>query len=306
MNNAEIITAKGYNRNKANEVFEHLDIIDATKAEYQRRLTLFLDYVEAEELTINTFLNYKRLLGNRENLSVSSRNKYLTAARIFMRELHRRGVMPMDITLNVRNFRQDKHHKKDGLTEQEVELVRDWCYMHVDNFRDVAIICLLFYQGLRQAEVCRLNWEDISWRGNVAWILGKGRDDKEPIYLHPNTMIALRRMYVMGGLWKRPRGAMFRSKTCRSQQNRLTTRGLRHMVKKMFAEMYIEGKSTHSFRHYFATTLLKAYEGNVTEVMQYTRHRSVQMLQIYNNRIIEEADLPKFFHTFDSAKLVVD
>ncbi|HEY1644871.1 MAG TPA: site-specific integrase [Candidatus Saccharimonadales bacterium] len=306
MNNAEIITVKGYNRSKANEVFERLDIIDATKAEYQRRLTMFLDYVEAGGLTVNTLLNYKRLLGSREDLSVSSKNKYLTAARIFMRELHRQGVMPMDITPNVRNFRQGKYHKKDGLTDKEVELVQTWCYMHVGDVRDVVIVCLLFYQGLRQAEVCRLNWEDISWRSSVAWIRGKGRDDKEPIYLHPDVMIALKRMYIIEGMWKRPRGAIFRSKTCHSQQNRLTTRGLRHMVKEMFAEMYIEGKSAHSFRHYFVTQLLKAYGGDVTTVMQYTRHRSVQMLQVYNNRIIQQQDLPKFFQTFDSAKLVID
>jgi len=220
--------------------------------------------------------------------------------------------MPTDITLNVRNFRQDKHHKKDGLTEKEVGLVQTWCYIHMSDFRDVAIICLLFYQGLRQAEVVRLNWEDIHFRSKTAWIRGKGRDDKEPVFLHPDTMIALRRLYNFQccdferGVFKRPRGVIFRSKTFRSQSNRLTTRGLRHMVKEMFAEMYIEGKSTHSFRHYFVTQLLKVYGGDVTSVMQYTRHRSVQMLQVYNDRIIQESDLPKFFQTFDSAKLVID
>ncbi len=159
MNSTEIITVNGYNRSEANRVFEHLDIIDATKAEYQRRLTLFLDYVEAEGLNVNTFLNYKRLLGGREDLSVSSKNKLLTAARIFMRELHRQGIMPMDITPNIRNFRQGKHHKKDGLTDEEVVLIRDWCYVHMDNHRSIAIVSLLLYHGLRQAEICGINCE---------------------------------------------------------------------------------------------------------------------------------------------------
>jgi integrase len=313
MINSEIITVKGYNRAKANEVFEHLDIIDATKAEYQRRLTLFLDYVEVEELTVNTFLNYKRLLGSREDLSVSSKNKYLTAARIFMRELHRHGVMPMDITPNVRNFRQGKYHKKDGLTEQDVELVRDWCYMHSENFRDVAITSLLLYLGLRQVEITRLNWEDINLKKKVIMIRGKGRDDKEPVFLHDDVALALLRLcYAVQdkrgysyGNDERLRGAVFRSKTYTGQYKRLTTRGLRLVIQKMFVEVGIEGKSTHGFRHYYVTKLLKAYKGDVMTVMKYTRHRSPQMLEVYNDRIIQETDLPRYFKTFDNVKLVV-
>lgn len=314
MNNGEIITVTGYNRSKANEVFEHLDINDATKAEYQRRLTMFLDYVEAEGLTVNTFLNYKRLLGSREDLSVSSKNKYLTAARIFMRELHRQGVMPVDITPNVRNFRQGKYHKKDGLTEQDIELVRDWCYMHYDNFRDVAITSLLLYQGLRQIEITRLNWEDINLKKKVMMIKGKGRDDKEPVFLHDDVVLALIRLqyqvqekrgYGYGMKEDRLRGAVFRSKTYTGQYKRLTTRGVRLVFQKMFVEVGIEGKAVHGFRHYYVTKLLKAYKGDVMTVMKYTRHRSPQMLEVYNDQIIQAEDLPKFFKTFDNVKLVV-
>lgn len=312
MNNAEIITVTGYNRSKANEVFEHLDINDATKAEYQRRLMLFLDYVEAEGLTINTFLNYKRLLGSREGMSVSGKNKLLTVARIFLKELHRRGVMPMDITANVRNFKQGNHHKRDGLTDKEVELVRDWCYVHQENFRNVAIVSLLFYQGLRQVEITRLNWEDISFPNKVAWIRGKGRDDKEPAFLHADVVLALRRYQLSlqmrdaeYGELKRLRGPVFKSRTYKGTSYRLSTRGVRLLVEKMFAEIGIKGKSTHGFRHTFVTKLLKAYGGDIMTVMRYTRHRSPQMLEVYNDQIIQEEDLPKFHETFDDAKLVV-
>jgi integrase len=73
----------------------------------------------------------------------------------------------------------------------------------------------------------------------------------------------------------------------------------------MFAELDIQGKSTHSFRHYFVTKLLRAYGGDIMTVMKYTRHRSPQMLEVYNDRVIQEKDLPKFFSTFDDLKIVV-
>lgn len=310
----DLVLAKRYTRDNAYEVFDVLDVSEATRADYIARLTLFLSFVENNQFNVNTFLEYKRMLRNRDDLSVSSRNKHLVSARVFLKELHRRGILPTDITHNVRNFRQGKYHKKDGLTQQEVERVRDWCYVHNEDYRNVAIVSLLLYNGLRQIEIVRLNWEDINLKNKVLWIRGKGKDDKEPVFMHDDVVLALLRLqykiqekrpgYLYGNA-ERLRGAVFRSKTYTGQYKRLTTRGVRLLVETMFTEVGIKGKSTHSFRHYYVTKLLRAYGGDIMTVMKYTRHRSPQMLEVYNDRIIQEKDLPKFFSTFDDLKLVV-
>jgi integrase len=310
----DLVLARRYTRDNAYEVFDYLDISEATRMDYRARLTPFISFIEkSNQFNVNTFLEYKRELRKRDDLSVSSRNKQLTAARIFLKELHRRGILPTDTTVNVRNFRQGKYHKKDGLTQQEVESVRDWCYLHHADFRNVAIASLLLYHGLRQVEIVRLNWEDINLKNKVLWIRGKGKDDKEPVFIHDDVALALRRLlytvqdkrgYLYGNT-ERIRGAVFRSKTYSGQYKRLTTRGVRLVIEKMFIELGIKGKSTHSFRHYFVTKLLRAYGGDIMTVMKYTRHRSPQMLEVYNDRIIQERDLPKFFRTFDDLKLVV-
>jgi integrase len=57
-------------------------------------------------------------------------------------------------------------------------------------------------------------------------------------------------------------------------------------------------KSTHGFRHYFTTKLIKTYKGDLLEVAQYTRHRGLEMLQVYNDSVKREADLPRYYETF--------
>jgi integrase/recombinase XerC len=62
-------------------------------------------------------------------------------------------------------------------------------------------------------------------------------------------------------------------------------------------------KTTHGFRHYFTTRLIKTYKGDLLEVRQYTRHASLEMLQIYNDSIKQQADLPRFYSAFEGVQL---
>jgi len=56
-------------------------------------------------------------------------------------------------------------------------------------------------------------------------------------------------------------------------------------------------------RHYFTTRLIKTYKGDLLEVRQYTRHSSLEMLQIYNDSIKQQADLPRFYSAFEGVQL---
>jgi integrase len=92
-------------------------------------------------------------------------------------------------------------------------------------------------------------------------------------------------------------GALFVSQSNNSKKQRLTTRTIRNIVKETLNGLGIE-KTTHGFRHYFTTTLIKTYKGDLLEVAQYTRHKSLEMLQIYNDNIKRKADLPRYYEAF--------
>ena len=282
---------------KAGQVFDMLDVNEATRADYKYRIGLFLDFVKNRGFNRNSFLEFKRHLASRADFAVATKNKYLATAKIFLKELNRQGTLPADITQNIKTFSQSKKHKREGLNDDEIKLLSERMKQMPStayNTRLRAIFSLLALQGLRQAEITRLDIKDLDLAGRLAFIQGKGRDDKESINLHPETAKALKD-YLRTA--KVADGALFVSNSNNSRNHRLTTKALRAMVKDVLIELGID-KSTHGFRHYFTTTLIKTYKGDLLEVAQYTRHKSLEMLQVYNDNIKREADLPRFYKAF--------
>ncbi|MGI0061736.1 MAG: tyrosine-type recombinase/integrase, partial [Nitrosotalea sp.] len=178
------------------------------------------------------------------------------------------------------------------------------CYLHQlpqtpQNMRLKAILCLLILQGLRQIEIVRLNVTDLELVLGHARILGKGKDDTEAVDLHPETVLVLKDYLRVS---KIADGALFTSSSNNSRNLRLTTKSIRNIVNPILRELGIK-KSVHGFRHYFVTKLVKAYRGDLLEVCRYTRHRSIETLQIYNDNIKAKSDLPRYYNTFKSISL---
>ena len=289
-------------RDKASKVFDLLDVSEATRKDYKYRIGLFLDFTQERGLNRNSFLEFKRSLAERTDLAVATKNKYLATAKIFLKEANRQGFLPADITQNIKTFSQSKKHKRDGLNDEEIGKLTTAIKELPEtptNARLKAIVSLLVFQGLRQVEVIRLDVKDIDFISKTAFIQGKGQDDKEPINLHPEAIKAIQGYLTSN---KIADGALFISQSNNNKNQRLTTRSIRDIVKKTLNDLGIE-KTTHGFRHYFTTTLIKTYKGDLLEVAQYTRHKSLEMLQVYNDNINRKADLPRFYRAFGRVRL---
>lgn len=283
---------------KARAIFDLLDVSEATRQDYKYRIKLFLTFVKRNSISINCYLEFKRYLANRTDFSISTKNKYLAAARIFLRELNRQGVLPTDITQNIKVFSQNKKHKKDGLNDVDMSrliLKLKDLPLTMTNTRLKALVGLLALQGLRQIELVRLDVKDLDLVAQVAYIQGKGRDDKEPISLHPEAVKVLKEYLKLN---KVADGPLFTCQSNNHKNQRLTTRAIRKIVTALLKDLGIE-KSVHGFRHYFTTKLIKTYKGDLLEVSQYTRHKGLEMLQVYNDRIKKQADLPRFYSAFE-------
>lgn len=282
---------------KAERVFDLLDVSETTREDYKYRIGLFLNFVKDRGLNRNSFLEFKRYLAERTDYTIATKNKYLATAKIFLKELNRQGVLPADITQNIKTFSQDKKHKREGLNDEEITeltaMLRELPKTR-QNTRLKAIISLLALQGLRQIEITRLDVRDIDLVSKTAFIQGKGRDDKEPVSLHPETIKHLKDYLETN---KIKDGALFTSQSNNHRNKRLTTRALRQLVKETLNNLGID-KTTHGFRHFFTTTLIKTYKGDLLEVARYTRHKSLEMLQVYNDNIKKEADLPRYYRAF--------
>lgn len=293
--------------------FSSLDITETTRDEYRARLGNFLKFVAMNGISAQSYLQYKQHLAGRVDIGVAAKNKYLVSAKAYLKELHRNGVLPVDITANVKTFKQSKKHKRNGLTQEEVERLTDWLHNEIDptmpyNTRLRALVCLLLLQGLRQIEVSRLNWKDVDLRNGLLFVRGKGRDDKEPVYLHPQTSNALlaylgtNDIIRTGTNGKEIDGPLFVSISNSSRGQRLNPKGIRAIIVPVLRTLGIQ-KSVHGFRHYFTTALIRHYEGHLLQVARYTRHRNLEMLQVYNDAIQFEADLPNYYQVFSGLDL---
>lgn len=292
---------------EASRAFDLLPVNEATRADYKARIGLFTDFINQHGMNRNTLLEYRRYLDNRTDYSVSTKNKYFTSAKRYTGVLHTAGLIPVDITKDIsgkdlKGFKQNKKHKKDGLTADEVERLTDYLANLEPSpatARLRAMLSLFMLQGLRQIEVVRLDVTDLDLKSGKAFIHGKGRDDKEPIALHPYAVEALKDYLTVTN---KKSGALFTSTSNNSLDQRLTTRGIRKNIKLILDSLGIDN-SVHGFRHYFTTTMVRHYKGDLLTVAHYTRHKSLEMLQVYNDAINAEADLPRYYEAFEGVKV---
>ena len=78
-------------------IIDSLDVSVNTRYEYKQRIKPFLLFVQSNGLSLNVLLEYKRRLAERGDYSVSTRNKYLATARVFMKECYRLGLVDRDV-----------------------------------------------------------------------------------------------------------------------------------------------------------------------------------------------------------------
>lgn len=291
-------TTQEINISKAKDIFNNIDTSETTCKDYKARIKLFIDYTKNTTIDFNTFLEYKRYLENRKDYSISTKNKYLASARIFLKELNKQGFLLQDITQNVKSFKQNKKHKKTGLCELEIQNIVNSIASKektTHNAKITAILACLIYQGMRQCEIIRLDFEDIDFASKTAKVQGKGCDDKEVIHLHPETVQAINEHTKINNISS---GALFVCDSNRAKGKRITVRSIRRIISTLLNDLNID-KCVHGFRHFFTTNLIKNYKGDLLEVSKYTRHKSLEMLQVYNDNINIIEDLPRFYETFN-------
>ncbi|MCX6739430.1 MAG: tyrosine-type recombinase/integrase [Candidatus Parcubacteria bacterium] len=262
-------------------IFDGLDVCEATRKDYSARVGIFISFVDQNGFNPQSCTAFKRYLQTRTEWSVSTKNKYLATARVFLKELNRRGLLPFDVTYNIKQFRQSKKHKREGLSDDQVHLLGvklKFLPPTPRNLRLKAMYALLAFQGLRQIEITRLDVADIDLLRKVAFIHGKGTDDKEPVYLAPATCKALTQYLDVSKLTD---GTLFRSLGNRKTE-RMSTKTITREFAVQFQELGYK-KTVHGFRHFYVTELLKGM--NMQDVRKFSRHHSLEMLMVYDDEI---------------------
>lgn len=142
--------------------------------------------------------------------------------------------------------------------------------------RDLAVLTLIYRQGLRRGEVAGLDLEHIDLERSRLWVLGKGRSEREEVTLTPRTVSALKK-------WISQRqaipGPLFPSMDRAHRGGRLTGNSIWRIVKG-----YNLGRP-HGMRHTAISQVLIRSKGNILAAQQFARHRDPKVTLRYWDKI---------------------
>lgn len=129
-------------------------------------------------------------------------------------------------------------------TDVDVEKLKE----ATENIRDKAIICFLLSTGCRIGEVIKLNREDIDFNKMECKVVGKGNKERI-VYIDNITAMNLKK-YFSSRTDALP--ALFIGKG----SERMTSGGVRFMLKKLEKKAGVENVHPHRFRRTLATNLI--------------------------------------------------
>ena len=144
---------------------------------------------------------------------------------------------------------------------------------------------MLYATGLRVAECCGLDLDDVDRRGGAVRVMGKGGKER----VVPAGDAALEALDAWLSVRGEGRGALFTN----PRGSRLSTRGVHRIVKRRARAAGIDRRvSPHTLRHTFATHMLG--EGadlrliqellghsRLSTTQRYTHVNSAQLLEVY-------------------------
>jgi len=269
-------------------VLTNTDLKLSTAGTYRRSFPVFAAWFSSqhERHDAGTLIRYKGWLEARQELSAATKSLYLNAARVFYRRLFELGALDRNYAASVRSFQPSGRHKRTPISDVEIERVFQRARVS-DDLRLQVLLNLLYRQGLRRQEVVGLRVADIDFAAGQLFVLGKGRDDREPMPLHPLCAEALKK--YLGATNLRD-GYLFPSRKNKAQP--ITGTRLYQLITGIHEQAGVTA-NVHAYRKAFTSKLIDAGM-NLLNVQQFTRHRSLGMLRIYYDRIDQNKTLPLF------------
>jgi site-specific recombinase XerD len=211
---------------------------------------------------IDEFINDRREHKGRtkgETLAPSTVNLYLTALSVYFEwrnsELDSRRPNP------VQSVKRPQVRNKKPKPVDEVILMR--LIDGIKDVRDLALILLFLFSGLRLSEVEQLNRQSISLRSHlltdgsteyfgVGKVIGKGNKEREFI-VAPPAMLAIRN-YLRQSRAGDDLLPLFLS----SRKTRLSCRTMEQVLAKWCARLNLDHIHPHRLRHSYATRNIEA------------------------------------------------
>jgi site-specific recombinase XerD len=280
------------------KAMDSCDLSQTTRPSYRRALREFLRYLKEEEgitdlgdVTREVMTDYRLHLQTKTSrkdapYAVSTQTGALNALRFLFRWLVKTGVVLADPTVHLSNPRASKTLPRVSKARDLSRLIRRLPLTPL-GIRDRALIELFYGTGMRRAELCRLDVEDVDLEQRIVLIReGKGRKDRL-VPLGNKAWEALADYLDLSRpqLLKRENRALFVGLGGRRLSMDYVSARVRELGRKHGLKLW-----PHLLRHSCATHLLRG-KADIRHIQRLLGHRSLQSTERYTR--VEVSDLRK-------------
>ena len=250
---------------------------------YKRDLTSFFNYVnkDANQITRTDIVNYITHISKQKNSKTVNRN--IVSIRNYFKYLNKKGKLkfnPCDDITGLKTPKTIPH----VLNEDDINKLLDIKCNNAFDYRNKAMLELMYSSGLRVSELLSLEVNDIDFNMNIVRCFGKGSKER----IVPISDMATVALYDYINVYRFDEFSKY------DFMDRLSRQGFFKILKEIALEKGInKDLSPHTIRHSFATHLIN-HGADLRSVQLMLGHENIKTTQIYthvsNNYVKENYD----------------
>lgn len=251
-----------------------------TISSYKRDLSKVDKYIKKNFKTLskNDIQAYIQYISKEENSSSVSRN--ISTLKSFYKFLEINKYCKNNPVFTITNPKKRQKLPK-VLSEEEVNKLLDINLNTDYDYRNKAMLELMYSSGLRVSELINLNVNDIDLMNSTVRIFGKGSKERiVPLNNYASEALKNYILYHRATLFKHGENNYL---FLNNHGNKMTRQGFFKILKKIALENNIKTDfSPHTLRHSFATHLLK-YGADLRSIQELLGHSDISTTQIYTH-----------------------
>jgi len=251
---------------------------------YIEDLYKYLEYMEKENIKTYKDIKYENITNylkylDENNYKVTSITRKIVSIKLFHKYLNETYNLP-NVSLKITN---PKFYRKlpNILTIEEIDNLLDIKLNNAFDYRNKAMLELMYSSGLRVSELVDLKLSNINLEYNYVRCFGKGK--KERIVPIGEIAKEYLELYINEYRNSMLKGYYTENIFLNNHGKEMTRQGFFLIIKKIAEEKQIDKNITpHMLRHSFATHLLNN-GADLRTIQEMLGHSNISTTQIYTN-----------------------
>ncbi len=265
-----------------NYVYIEKKLSDNTKLAYERDLLFFAKFVNYKDVslvTTNDVRNYVNYLSDNKESDKTIARK-IVSVRTFFDYLTREKKISINPCERIASPKLRKTLPKT-LDINEVNKLLDLHPKTALEYRNMAMIELMYASGLRVSELISLDVNDVNLKDNYVRCFGKGKKERiVPIATYTTNILDT---YINGHRPSLLKGYLTDKLFISSYGKGITRQGFFKILKQVAKTQGIEKDfSPHTLRHSFATHLLEG-GADLRSISELLGHENIKTTQVYTH-----------------------